>query len=205
MKDCYVLQNHVCTLWQSQAEGAWWLFIIANWLSWIIRACMYVMHTWCLTQCSLLCERFFSSLSLYPLGYFFVVLCWNSFKRITVTSLLSRLFELIMLKSIAATREVGLGGAEACSTYWNLLVQYRRMTSWLSKSKCSACLSKNNYPLDTKPLSWLGNIVKLNSFWVCVNRDCFNTAHGIFCSLLRLSQTTWRGSFNRIALISLTF
>lgn len=71
-------------------------------------------------------------------------------------------------------------------------------------SSANTCMSKANIPSTQTHYVWLGNIVKLNSFWVCFNPDCFNTAHGIFCSLLGLSQTIWRGSFNHIALISFT-
>lgn len=142
-----------------------------------------------------LCEHFFS-----PCGTVFCSTALKYFQTHQGHGSSFRPFELVVFKSIAATRAVGPGSAGACSASWSLPVQHRRMTNRLGK-----CFHvKSQYPLYTNPLSWSGNIVKLNSFWVCFNPDCFNTAHGIFCSLLGLSQASWRGSFNHIALISFT-
>lgn len=146
----------------------------------------------------------FLLLSQYLVRQCFRGLHWNIFKNIKVTGLLSSLLSLLFyLLKLAYQSLNPLLPLEQ----WELAVPVEicqcNTGGWQTCS-ANACMSEANIPSTQTHYGGLGNTVKLNSFWVCFNPDCFNTAHGIFCSLLGLSQTSWRGSFNHIALISFT-
>lgn len=141
---------------------------------------------------------------MYAVGQCFIILHWNSFKHIGVPGLLSSLLSLLfyLLKPTYQSVNPLLPQEQ-----WELAVPIgicQCNTGGWQTGSANTCMSEASIPSTQTHYGWLENTVKLNSFWVCFNPDCFNTAHGIFCSLLGLSQTSWRGSFNHIVLISFT-